>query len=656
MRWILRLVFGIVLLAVLALGAVALVPSERVAALAVGQFNSVTGRDLTIEGAVRPTIWPVLGVRTGPVTLSNADWSVEGPMLRAEGLSIQIDIASLFGGAVKITGFEVIRPQVVLERHADGRENWVFGGGNGGTASAGMAGADRPFTLDQGSIRDGTLGFIDHATGQVIRLSGIEASARLPAYDGTADITLSAVADRQAVAVSGTIDTFSTFYRGGVVPVSLQGSVGRSKIGFDGRLGVQPLMAEGQIDADLSDLAALATLAGAQPPALPAGLGKDRIAVSGALTVTAERSVHLRQGRMALDDNTLTGDADLTLSGPRPKLVAQLASDALVLTAGGGGGTDGGGSAATDGWSQAAIDLSGLAALDAEVGLAAGSIDLGTVKLGQSRAKLTIDRARAVVDLRQVAAYGGAVTGQFVMNARKGLSVGGDLNFAGIDLQPLLTDLAGYARLVGTGNLQVKFLGSGSSVAAIMRGLEGSGSLALGQGEILGLDIAGMLRTLDTSYVGTGQKTIFDSLSGTYRIDGGDLVNDDLLLTSPYLTARGAGRIGLGARDLDYRIRPTALADATGEGGLSVPLMITGPWADPRFALDLEALAQEQLADEAKALEDRARQEAAQLEADLRARAQEELGQQDGESIEDAAKRKVEDEATKLLEQLLGGN
>jgi AsmA protein len=194
-----------------------------------------------------------------------------------------------------------------------------------------------------------------------------------------------------------------------------------------------------------------------------------------------------------------------------------------------------------------------------------------------------------------------------------------------------------------------------------MQGLEGSGSLALGRGELHGLDIAGMLRTLDTGFVGEGQKTIFDSVAGSFVINEGVLTNDDLAMVSPYVTLKGAGKVGLGARDLTYRLRATAMAEADGTGGLTAPLLIKGPWANPKFSLDLEALADEQLAEEKAALEAKAREKAAALEAEARAKLESELGivQQEGESLEDAARRRGEevltDEAAKALEKLLGG-
>ena len=205
-----------------------------------------------------------------------------------------------------------------------------------------------------------------------------------------------------------------------------------------------------------------------------------------------------------------------------------------------------------------------------------------------------------------------------------------------------------------------------------MQGLEGSGSVALTKGEIRGLDIAGMLQNLDPSFVGEGQKTIFDALGGSFVVAGGVLRNDDLVLASPYITATGAGDVGLGARDLEYRIKTTALADAEGGGGLTAPLLIKGPWADPKFSLDLQALADEKLAAErarleaevqarADELEAEARAKAAALEAEARTKLEEELGivQQDGETLEDAARRRasevLEEEARKALEAILNG-
>lgn len=670
MRWIVRSVMALVVVLILGVGAVFLIPAEKIAGLAVSKFNALTGRQLVIDGSVRPSFWPNLGVKTGPVSISNADWSDEGPMLRAEGLAISIDMAALIGGEVKIIGVEAIAPRIVLERSAKGEENWVFGGPGGGSVTTDTPGVGAPFTLDSGKVSDGSLVFIDHGANRRTELSGIDATVAIPDYIGEARLDMTAVINGQAFGLAATVGAFQKFLDGRVVPMDVKLTAGAADVAFKGRAGRAPLEAEGDLVADLGDLAAITALAGGQAAALPDGLGARSVTVAGAVTVTADAAVFLRGGKVGLDGNALAVDADIATGGVRPKLTATVTAGALALPAAPEGGTAGGAAAA--GWPRDAIDASGLGSLDAEVAITADSLDLGLIKFGPTQMLVTVDRARAVFDIRKVVAYQGTIAGQFVVNGRKGLSVGGDLSFAGMALQPLLSDFGGYERLVGTGDLRVKFLGVGNSVDAIMQGLEGSGSLALTKGEIRGLDIPGMLRTLDTSYVGVGQKTIFDNLGGSFTIAAGVLRNDDLVLMSPYITATGAGDVGLGARNLEYRIKATAMADDAGAGGLTAPLLIKGPWADPKFSLDLQALADEKLAEERAKLEAQLRAKADELEAEAQARAdaleaearaklEAELGivQQDGESLEDAATRRaneaLEEEARKALEGILGG-
>ncbi|MCF8487216.1 MAG: AsmA family protein [Rhodobacteraceae bacterium] len=666
MRWVIRSFFALLLLVVFAGVALFLLPTERIARVATDKFTQITGRTLTIEGSIRPSVWPTLGVKTGPVTVSNAAWSDAGPMVQATALDIGIDMSALIDGQVRITGIRAENPRILLERARDGRENWVFGGPGNGTASPGMAGEGTPFTLDLAEISGGSFRFVDHGAGSDIALTSVSGTARIPSFTGAAAFDFTASMNGQEAKIVAKLSDFKSFLEGRLVGLDLQLAAGAAQVGFDGRGGWNPMALEGNLTADLADLAAITRLVGAARPDLPQGLGAGSVSVAGKVTVTQKASLHLRGGSLGLDGNRLQVEADLTTDGPRPKLSAQVTTGALSLvglSGGQGGGASGGAQAAS--WPKEAIDVSALGIMDVALALTAQSVDLGLAKLGTTRAVLTIDRARAVFDLREIAAYQGKVTGQFVVNGRGGLSVGGDLNMSGLAMQPLLRDLGGYERLVGTGDMSIKFLGVGNSLDAIMNSLSGSGNLRFGKGEILGLDIAGMLRTLDASYVGAGQKTIFEAITASFTMDKGVLRNDDLVFKAPYVTATGAGSVGIGARVLDYRLRPTALAAVDGTGGVMVPLLITGPWAAPKFRLDLEGIAKERLQDEAKKLEERARAEAKAAEARARAqleqKAQEELGivRQEGESLEDAAKRRAQEaldaEAGKLLNRLLGG-
>ncbi|TCM80979.1 AsmA family protein [Rhodovulum steppense] len=663
MRWIIRLVLALVVLAGLMVGGLFLLPADKVAALVQDQVRGATGRELTMSGRLTPSLWPEIGVATGPVTLSNAEWSDAGPMLAAEGLSVGLDLKALIGGEIVIREIVAQSPRIVLERAADGRANWDFPPRAAAPATAGPGGAGkagRGFTLDAGRITDGSFIYHDRAAGTRTELAGVDATLALPQQDGPARIDLAAVLNGQKLAATARIARVDDFIGGAVSGLVLDATLGNARAGFDGRAGLAPLSAEGALDADLADLRAIFAALG-QPA--PAGIGRQ-LGLKGQIAYSPDGTIRLREGVLRQDGNVISGAADLALSG-KPRLTGQFTAGALDLSAltggsGGGSGSGTGGKARDDGWSTAPIDLSALGALDAEVTLAAQSVNLGATRLGPTRIAATLTDRRLVLDLREVQAHGGRITGNLVLNGRGGNSVGGDLTVAGIAMQPLLRDLVDYDRLIGQGDLRLQFLGSGGSMAAIMQGLSGSGALRLGKGELRGLDIAGMIRTLDLGYVGEGARTIFDGITASFTIDKGVLRNDDLALAAPLVTATGAGKVGIGARTLDYRLLSRALAGSEGDKGLRVPLLITGTWANPRYRLDLDSIARERLEldEQKKAAEEKARAAAKKAEADAKERAARELGLRtdEGERLEDAARRKLEDEAKKGLRKLLGGD
>ena len=204
----------------------------------------------------------------------------------------------------------------------------------------------------------------------------------------------------------------------------------------------------------------------------------------------------------------------------------------------------------------------------------ADSIDLGDLKLGKTRTLMTLDRSRAVFGLREVRGYAGLMTGEFVVNNRTGLSVGGTLNAEGIDLERFLSDAMGITRFAASGSGKLSFLGVGNSVDAIMKSLSGDGRLRNRAGGDFGIDLDKLMRAGDV----TGGTTIFDAMSASFTIDKGNLYNQDLAMKLPLARAEGTGRIGLGARDIDYLITPVLLEGETSQG-LAIPVRIRGPWA-----------------------------------------------------------------------------
>lgn len=663
MRWIVRLVGVVLSLGVLAAAALFLLPAERIAGLAAGQFQQATGRALTIAGPVRPTVWPNVGARVEGVTIASADWAQGGPLLSAEALDLGVDLAGLIGGDIRVRRFEARGARVILERDAQGRANWVFEGLGGSEGAAGAA-PQGSLSLDRVEIRGASIRLIDRAAGLDLSFDGIDADLTLPDLAGPGTLAISGRRDGQAFQADLRIAQVQRFLAGEVANLTLSARVGEARLGFEGRAGLSPLAAEGRATLQAPALAPLLALAGqAGPEPLPPAARP--LDFAGQLTLAPAGSVHLREGEIAAGAARLRAALDLTLDGPRPRLAGTLSAGALDLRPFLGGGAAAPAGDAAPGWPRGAIDASALGLLDAQLTLSAGPVQAGFANLERLGAVLTIDRARAVLDLREARAFGGNLTGELVANNRSGLSVGGNIRAAKVALLPLLRQATGFERLTGTGALSLRFLGVGQSVDAIMRSLSGEGRIDLGRGEIIGLDLAGMIRNLDMNYMGDRNRTVYDSVTGSFTIANGMLRNDDLRLTASRINVEGRGTVDLGAQTLDYRVTPIALTNAQTGQAIRVPLVISGPWGAPRFRLDLEGLAEQRLREERERLEAQAREEIARREAELRARAEQELqqrlgvtveeGQSTREAVEQGLRERAEEEIGSALERLLRG-
>src|SRR5690606_26082881 len=77
-------------LILLAVAILHLIPPERVAAIASREVEQATGRAVHFTGDIRPVVWPRPGIRTGALEVENAPWSVEGPMIMADGIMVGI--------------------------------------------------------------------------------------------------------------------------------------------------------------------------------------------------------------------------------------------------------------------------------------------------------------------------------------------------------------------------------------------------------------------------------------------------------------------------------------------------------------------------------------------------------------------------------------
>lgn len=649
MRWLVRLVSSVLVLVLLLALMAFLMPKDRIADLLEDRFAQATGRRLEIGPEIRPTIWPVLGVTAGPVRLANPEGSATPDMLTAARIAIALDPRALLSGALRITGVEIDAPDLLLERSADGRVNWAIRPARDEGAAPAEGGGLPTITLDRLRIRDGRLRLADAAKGLDLTLDQLDLDTAVPDFAGPVALNARGLIRGQPVTLDAQLDALEPFLAGKLTGLAIEARAGAARLAFTGRASAAAFEAEGRLEAELDDRPALAAVLGRPFPALPEGLGAESLTLKADLTLSSKGSAHLRGAEIMADGGAITGALDWQPGKDRPRLTGRFTMDRLALGQPAAGAPE---APAQEGWSDGKIDTGALAALDADVLVTARLAQFGPLRLGAGTYRVTIDRSRALIGLEGAEAYGGTAAGKLVVNARKGLSASADLTFEGFEMEPLLADLLGSDRVLGRGRLELNLLSEGDSVAALMRGLSGGLRVDLGKGELRGLDVAGMLRTMDPGYVGEGTRTLFEAAGVSARIEGGVATSDDLRITAPLFSASGAGQVDLGGRSIDYRLLPRLKGAAEGGSGVEIPVLISGPWAKPKIRLDLEWLAQQRLEAEKARAEELARQRLEDL-------ARETLGVEPGagESLEDAAKRRakeaVEAETGRILDKLL---
>lgn len=252
------------------------------------------------------------------------------------------------------------------------------------------------------------------------------------------------------------------------------------------------------------------------------------------------------------------------------------------------------------GWSEDALKFAALGAADVDAKLAVGRLLYDDIKVGQSQLTVALKNSVLKTNLEDVSLYGGRGRGFVTVDAtNKSIgSVGINLIVDGVDALPLLKDAAEMDWLSGKGKLELAVAGQGANQMQIADTLNGKADFTFANGAIVGWNIPGLVRNLQQGkFSGLGkspsEKTDFSEFAASFAIAQGIATNQDLRLTSPLLRVGGAGRVLIGARQLDYQLRPKIVASLDGQGGaqglggLEIPVKLTGPWEKPKIEPDL---------------------------------------------------------------------
>lgn len=258
------------------------------------------------------------------------------------------------------------------------------------------------------------------------------------------------------------------------------------------------------------------------------------------------------------------------------------------------------------------IDLSALKALNANGSIRIGKLNYGNTKLSNVRIDLKADDGVATLAPLSANLYGGDMKGSLKLDARATPDIAFKQTISSIAIGPLLQDTINNDMLSGKGNVNVDITTKGNTVNTFKKNLAGTSSLALADGAIKGIDIAGQIREIKNkanmlqgkaveAASDDTKKTDFSELTASFTIKDGIAHNEDLAMKAPILRlAKGDSRgdINIGSETLNYTATPTIVKSIKGQGGESldelagipIPVKVSGTFAAPTFGLDTKAI------------------------------------------------------------------
>ena len=533
---------------VLVLLAVVGIPSGFLTSAIQARVERDTGYRLTIAGTTKIGVWPSLNVTLNDVTLQDPRDRDGSNRLTVGSVQADVTLGSVWSGHPQVTELVIARPvlHVPLLRERTGPLNPPRS-----TAPAGGDADTNAPTIERVRVTDGAVEFSNVRDRVNNRIDGINANA--------------VMSDDRKLKITGSA-------KSGGQPLTF--AIAPAHPGERQNMPVElKLEAPGLLQAPLS--------------------AKAEVRINGPV-------VMINGVSGTLGDGAFNGWASADLSSkPLVKLDLDFQRLDVAVSARSNAAPAQG---LQHAWSNATIDLTGLNYVDVQARISAAEINIGEAHI----APAAIDGALAggVLKARfaNLGAYGGQASGDLIVDASMGsptYTLRSDL--AGVRALPLLRSAADFDKLDGKLQAKLALRSTGNSQRAIMSNLDGTVFAVFQDGAIRGLNVAQMIRSLTSGTLsgwqeGKEQTTDLTQLGASFRVEKGQATTSDLNLVGPLVKMTGAGTVDLAAQTLAFRVEPKLVLTTEGQGrssdpvGLGIPVVIDGPWAEPRIYPDMQGI------------------------------------------------------------------
>lgn len=654
LKWILILIACLVVLLLIAAIALPLVldPNNFKEEISVA-VREETGRDLTIGGDIKWTVFPWIGFEISDLKLSNRPGYGDQPMVEVGQAGASVKFAPLLSRRVELGSITLADMSVYLHQRADGSNNWedLSSGETQTTASdTGQQQGLESLSVSSLTIENTNVIWDDAGSTTELRELGLAATnielGKPFDLDGAFAVLLSESGVEGEVNFGGKVSSKADGSRYGIEGLTLE---------FQGTQKTDsqpiPLAVAVSADADVDlteDTASLTDFA----------LTFHDLSVDGQLDVSSLTGEPQFQGALTLNEfspknllDTLGMPLETTepnaLTSMRAKMnfsgsTAHANMDNLTLSF---DQSTFQGYLRIAGFSEPRLDFDfeideinvdsympttpaeATESEDLSVELFRGFSGGGDFRVGKlvvggmtiSNASLTMSSQGKGFRLFPIGAdlYGGKLQGDIRINAAGQRPILlAKQSLSGVQAQGLLQDLVGSARLEGVGDFNMDIRTDLTNDKSIKRRLDGSFGMTFLDGAIVGINVAESIRSAQ-SLLGNAEsnaedteterdpKTDFSELSVSGQFDKGTLTSDDLLMKSPLLRVTGKGALSLVEESINFQVKPVIVSSLEGQGGqgldelggIPIPVNISGNLYAPDVGVDIVgALAESQKA------------------------------------------------------------
>ncbi|MBE0361966.1 AsmA protein [Pseudoalteromonas ulvae UL12] len=632
MKTLLKIFAGVVVALVLLIIAIPfLLPVDYIFEKVSTSVEQTTGRTLTIKGEKSLSVFPSLKLELNDVRLANLKASNESDMVSMKQLAIHIPYLSVLSGDVELEKFVIQQPRILLEKMSDGQVNWQLVQPTS-TPTPSKAEAPQSADIPEGfdimlgevAIYDGEIEYVDHQAGTKTELTAVNVSIELPSLFKDLTIKGQVTYLNEAFELDTQLTTPAKVIRGNDFSVKSEMNSSLLSANFSGEILKAGKEFKGSMYVKGNSVKNILSWQNIALEAKENALNQFEL---DAQIHGYEQTLTLSSFKMALDELAMKGSASIVTTAV-PSISANMDLGMLDLNpylpveqAHEDNNEKQSEVAQPIIWDDTELDLSGLNAINADIKVKSTGLIANKITLGENDFSVQLNKGIAKLAMTEFNAYSGKGVGSVIVNANQApYKITTDFKLIGIDAEPLLSDAAGFDKLMGKGELNWQLTTQGKSQKAFMSQLAGDASFSFNDGAVKGANIAALVRKAkemlkgDLSAVKDGlnagfdksQQTDFTALTGSMKFNNGVGNNTDLYLASPLIRITGSGTVDLPKTQLSYRLVTGIVDSIEGQGtkdtstGFKIPVKIKGPFHDVSINLDMGKAAEDEVKNKAK--------------------------------------------------------